>query len=559
MEDGVAWQLLIPGQFLRGLFVPELGGFALLALLGKLVQAVDLAAAAHQRIAAEQLLAKPGHKGPALLRLVDAVEPEAHLRQLDRHRVEVHPEHVAIGQPHLHLLQLLLEGGMGDGLAQFLLAQLQVLEGQLVDQLIEVGRGAQRHLQQLEAQDVGGGLSWHQLLERVLDLAAGERFGRVVAGALDPVAAGKAVDERAFLVELRTGALSVGHDLLALVVAQLAAGHEMAHLQFVVGLAACLHTCPVVIAGLSVGGVAAVLDIEVLVVRRGVGLLRGRLHLVKVLRREEPSEAEQRLIDRAQLVDAQLCVAHAAALAARLGLGERHQFDHLAQHAIAETHPGLGDRSAQQGHAAGIEQVALERRDPEALIDLGLPFAADLALQLAVIPFGIARPDHLKQALQRVVDVGALAISVAQQRHLLQIPQALQAVAAAVHLRAHRDVVQLWPGLDVEEEQQPVHEAQALFAELLLIHQLEGRILLLVADVPHRLIAQQFDRSAQRVLEIAAHLIGVLVAVLIQAVEQRCAPLAGAEVLPVQQRGRRQEGIGLPLRKERAHLKAQQP
>ena len=82
---------------------------------------------------------------------------------------------------------------------------------------------------------------------------------------------------------------------------------------------------------------------------------------------------------------------------------------------------------------------------------------------------------------------------------------------------------------------------------------------MLVADVPHRLIAKQLDRLAQRVLEIAAHLIGVLMAVLIEAIEQRCAPFAGAEVLAVQQRGRRQERIGLPLGVQRPHLKAQQP
>jgi hypothetical protein len=77
-------------------------------------------------------------------------------------------------------------------------------------------------------------------------------------------------------------------------------------------------------------------------------------------------------------------------------------------------------------------------------------------------------------------------------------------------------------------------------------------------DERHHLITQQLDRAAQGVLEVGAHLIGVLVAVLIELIEQGRAAARGAGVLAVQQGGRRQQGIGVVLAQERAQLKAQQ-
>ena len=74
-----------------------------------------------------------------------------------------------------------------------------------------------------------------------------------------------------------------------------------------------------------------------------------------------------------------------------------------------------------------------------------------------------------------------------------------------------------------------------------------------------RLVAQQLDRFAQGVFEIAAHLIGVLMAVLIQLIEVGRATTAGAGVLAVQQRGRRQQGIGIDVPQQGVELKAQQP
>jgi hypothetical protein len=175
VEDRVCRQLRIPGQLLRSVFVPELAGLgAACGACRKLVHPVDLAPGADQRVAAHQLLAEPGHKRPSLLWREDAVEPKAHLRQLHRHRVEVNAEHVLIGQAHLHLLQLGGELLVGDALASFLLAQLQIFLRQLVHHLVQERRRAHRRLADLQLQDVGRGFTRQQLFQGVLHQALGE-------------------------------------------------------------------------------------------------------------------------------------------------------------------------------------------------------------------------------------------------------------------------------------------------------------------------------------------------------------------------------------------------
>ncbi|MFM8526058.1 MAG: hypothetical protein ACKOCM_10645, partial [Cyanobacteriota bacterium] len=119
---------------------------------------------------------------------------------------------------------------VGDTLASFLLAPLQVGLGQLVHQLVEIGGRAHRHLQQLQLQDLGGALAYQRLLERVFDLAASEHLGRVVAGALLPVAPGQAVDEAALGVTLRFTGARIRNDLIGLVGLELLFGHEVTHL-----------------------------------------------------------------------------------------------------------------------------------------------------------------------------------------------------------------------------------------------------------------------------------------------------------------------------------------
>jgi hypothetical protein len=79
-----------------------------LGALGQLAGPVDLPARADEAVAGKQLVAEPGHAGGlerqrvavlVLRRLaVDGVEPQGHLGQLHRHRVQVHAEDVAVGE-----------------------------------------------------------------------------------------------------------------------------------------------------------------------------------------------------------------------------------------------------------------------------------------------------------------------------------------------------------------------------------------------------------------------------------------------------------------------------
>jgi len=77
-----------------------------------------------------------------------------------------------------------------------------------------------------------------------------------------------------------------------------------------------------------------------------------------------------------------------------------------------------------------------------------------------------ALPDQAEQLLQTVVEVVAVAGLVGGERGLFQLAQVLDAVALQVGLGVDGRVAQFGPGLDVEQEQQPVHVAQAFQGEL---------------------------------------------------------------------------------------------
>ena len=73
----------------------------------------------------------------------------------------------------------------------------------------------------------------------------------------------------------------------------------------------------------------------------------------------------------------------------------------------------------------------------------------------------------------------------------------LQAVALEVGFGVHRRVAEIGARLDVEEEQQPVHVAQALQAELSgerVVRSVVELVLEHLAQVADRLVADQLDR-----------------------------------------------------------------
>ena len=199
-----------------------------------------------------------------------------------------------------------------------------------------------------------------------------------------------------------------------------------------------------------------------------------------------------------------------------------------------------------------------QRRQPEAVVEGDLGFA-EQQLFGGVLAFGVALPDHLEQPVEGITDVGALFVFFAAELGGVHLPQAFKAVAQAVDIAAHRRIAQVWPALDVEEEQQPVHVPEAFERQLIGVgFAFEHAFALLFAPVD-RLVADQLDRLAQGVLEITTHLIGVLVAVLIQFIEIGGAAIAWAGVLSVQQGCRGQQRIRVVVPQQRVELKAQQP
>ena len=221
------------------------------------------------------------------------------------------------------------------------------------------------------------------------------------------------------------------------------------------------------------------------------------------------------------------------------------------QHAVAQLHP------VQQGRGVLPEQAAVQGAQAEAVAARGavgpgagvrrLGCSAGLRLAGGRLPrrgcqglrgpdcgagFRLAEqvvravealPNQAEQLPDAVVQVVAVQGFRAGQPHQLQVPQALQAVALAVRLRVQGRVAEFRARLDVEQEQQAVHVAQGLQAEL-LGQLLVGTVVELVlgdfAQVADGFVADQFDALAQGVLQVFGNGEGVLVAVVVQAVEQ---------------------------------------
>ena len=168
--------------------------------------------------------------------------------------------------------------------------------------------------------------------------------------------------------------------------------------------------------------------------------------------------------------------------------------------------------------------------------------------------------DQPEQGLDAVVQVVAVQGLLAGQAHHLQVAQPFQAVALAVRLGLDRRVAEVGPRLDVEQEQQPVHVAQGLEAELAgqrfvePVDAVPGDL----AEIPDRLVADQLDRFAQRVLQILGDRERVLVAVVVQAVEQARA-LLGQQAFAVQQGGGGLQRVVLAASEHVVEVEAQQP
>ena len=228
-----------------------------------------------ERVADDELEPEPRHVAV----LVDAIQPQGDLGKFHRHRVQVHAVHVPVGDVVPHLLQLVGVVRVGYPLPEFALPPLQIALRELVHCLVQERRRPHRRLADRQVEDaIGGHVVGDQLLEGVLDDAAGQRFGGVVAGRLLAVPSGEPVDEASLWVDA---------ELLPPLVVQVV--HPL-------GLGVLVE-----VAGRDKPGVFQVVRV----------VLR-LLDLVQVLLREEPPVGKERLIHRAELVDAELRVGDAA-------------------------------------------------------------------------------------------------------------------------------------------------------------------------------------------------------------------------------------------------------
>ena len=125
--------------------------------------------------------------------------------------------------------------------------------------------------------------------------------------------------------------------------------------------------------------------------------------------------------------------------------------------------------------------------------------------------------DKAEYLLDAVVDVVAVQGVWGGDSHELEVAEVFEAVALAVCLGLQGGVAEFRTGLDVEQEQQAIHVAEALEAEVLgkPVVQLEDALLAHFAAIPDGLVADEFDAFAQGVLEVTGDGEGVLVAVVV--------------------------------------------
>ena len=454
---------------------------------------------AYKGVAADKLHSEPGHGGVP----VDGPQPEGDLPKLHRHGVQVHAEEASGGEVHLH--PLLLPGVVVQRYlpACLLLFPAQVGLGKLVGGFVQEGGASHGGLADGDIKDFVRRFSLQQLLEGVLHQALHQGLGRVVGGALLPLPAREPVDEGSLFVTLEAS-VGVFYLFFVLVIPQGEAGDEVGH-------------------GEVVGGVALFADFK------------------ELLPGEEARIGEKALVDCAKLAYAEPGVGYPPGPAAAGGPGEGEEADHLLQGAVAEAD------ALQEGRSVRVEEQGRKGPHPE-----GLPLSGGTVVKLQKGRAGmgnlwIAAEDQGEELSQGGVKVEAVPGLVPFKRDALHLPQALQAVGGAVGFGVHGGVVQLRPGLHIEEEEQPVEVPEALQGEAggVQVALAEEGGLSAGADVVNGLVAQDLHRLPEGVAEVVGDGGGVPSGLCLHSVQQSLS-FGGAEALSVEQHRDGLKGGGLP-------------
>ena len=270
--------------------------------------------------------------------------------------------------------------------------------------------------------------------------------------------------------------------------------------------------------------------------------------LVQFLGGDEPGVGHQPLVDRAELVDAELGVGdEPAALVLALppaALGEHQPAQHLVQGLVPQPGveqgslvvvTGVGDAADQPG-LRRLEQVGLERLEPE-------PLALGQALGARVPARTVTVVDHAEQQVQRLVQVEPGSRLLADQAAGDQLAEALHAVARHVVLVVGGQDAELRACLRVQQEQDPVQVPQRVPAQL--PGQVAGfrdvpGLQAVGADPVQYLVGDDLHRFAQALAELAGHPDGVLAGLVHPVGELLAAALGGwLQDVGAEQRGDR--------------------
>ena len=133
---------------------------------------------ADQGVAGDEVHTEPRDECP----VINGIQPERDFRQFHCHRIEVHAEHVVVGNEHLHLLLFPAIFVMRDDATGFALLAVEVGFSELIDGFVGERATAKGHFANGEVEDVVGFLVLEQFLEGIFDEALGQDFGCVVGG-----------------------------------------------------------------------------------------------------------------------------------------------------------------------------------------------------------------------------------------------------------------------------------------------------------------------------------------------------------------------------------------
>ena len=253
----------------------------------------------------------------------------------------------------------------------------------------------------------------------------------------------------------------------------------------------------------------------------------GLEHLGIVLFGIEATVGQQRLIDRAELVDAEVGIADAPdGLVLAVGLGQRELADDALPDEVAvldaTKHLQLAvveERRVDLLHGEGARQW-------DVIFVLCFFRLLDEALVVAVVYHGEKPP-------QRVVDEIAVLRGRFLHLHALQVTELVEGITVEIDLVVGGQDAKLGACLGIEDEEQAIDDGDAVVLHVLLegIIGLVDSLVSYFMDIVDGLIGQALDGMDDALLQVLGDGEGILGGLFLQAVHQ-CTLALGGKALP---------------------------